>query len=72
MSATIMTPKVLVITTIIGSLTYILSLAYNSLIQTTIDKYVHENNTIKAQFIYALIVTLIAAITVYYLSKYST
>lgn len=57
-------PAPLVLASIIGAFTLIMSLAWNNLVQTTINDYVDEGNTIWAQLIYAIVVTIISILAI--------
>ncbi len=62
--------KTLLLTTITASFSFILGLAWNNLVQYSIDKYVKKGtNTLKAQIIYTIIVTLMVIIGIYIVSR---
>lgn len=51
-------------TLITGAFTFVAGLAWNSAVQSLIEKYISPGKTVFSQVAYAMIVTLIAIITI--------
>lgn len=59
------TPLSITVLLLISALTFVTALSWNNLVESAIDKYVEDQNTVKGHLIYATITTVLLFSAVY-------
>lgn len=63
--------KLVALTIVIAGFTWVVAVAWNNMMEATFNKcYPYNCKSFKARFIYFLIVTIVAVIIIYYLTKW--
>jgi len=62
-------PRQVALTAIVGGFAFVMALSWNNFIQSVINKHISQGDTVKAQAIYAISVTVFCIVALYVIIK---